>query len=72
MWQAALEVHQAGEHQPTVDVDHNISTIAGSLGSIGTTISQFVDEPLYDTDHTDLNSDFDEIELKRDLLKDVS
>lgn len=34
---------------------------------------QCIDEPpIYDTDHTDLNSDFDEAELKRDLLKDVS
>lgn len=27
---------------------------------------------MYDTDHTDLNSDFDEAELRRELLKDVS
>lgn len=53
------------------DVEH-ISTIAGSLGSIGTTESQGADEALYDTDHTDLNSDFDEAELRRELLKDVS
>lgn len=53
-----------------VDVER-ISTIAGSLGSIGTTESQFADEALYDTDHTDLNSDFDEAELRRELLKDV-
>lgn len=52
------------------DVEH-ISTIAGSLGSIGTTESQGADEALYDTDHTDLNSDFDEAELRRELLKDV-
>lgn len=30
------------------------------------------DEPIYDTDHTDLNSDFDEVELRAELLKDVS
>lgn len=53
------------------DVEH-ISTIAGSMGSIGTTESQCADEALYDTDHTDLNSDFDEAELRRELLKDVS
>lgn len=36
-------------------------------------IQQCVDEPpIYDTDHSDLNSDFDEAELKRNLLKDVS
>lgn len=52
------------------DVEH-ISTIAGSMGSIGTTESQCIDEALYDTDHTDLNSDFDEAELRRELLKDV-
>lgn len=35
--------------------------------------SQCIDEPaIYDTDNTDLNSDFDEAELKRNLLKDVS
>lgn len=33
---------------------------------------QCADEPVYDTDHTDLNSDFDEAELRRELLKDVS
>lgn len=32
---------------------------------------QCADEALYDTDHTDLNSDFDEAELRRELLKDV-
>lgn len=52
------------------EVEH-ISTIAGSLGSIGTTLSQGAEEPFYDTDHTDLNSDFDEAELRRELLKDV-
>lgn len=29
------------------------------------------EEPIYDTDHTDLNSDYDEAELRRELLKDV-
>lgn len=33
---------------------------------------QCADEALYDTDHTDLNSDIDEAELRRELLKDVS
>lgn len=55
------------------EATEHISTIAGSLGSIGTTLSQGgVDEAYYDTDHTDLNSDFDEAELRRELLKDVS
>lgn len=92
-------------------IDH-ISTIAGSLASIGTEhtespvirffptysavfvstyqhisclidfcfpyirlyilLFQCLDERVYDTDHTDLNSDFDESELRRELLEDVS
>lgn len=31
-----------------------------------------LDDRVYDTDHTDLNSDFDESELRRELLEDVS
>lgn len=58
--------------QDTLAEAEHISTIAGSMGSIGTTESQCADEALYDTDHTDLNSDFDEAELRRELLKDVS
>ncbi|KAL5292849.1 RHBDL3.2 family protein [Megaselia abdita] len=54
--------------ETTLEVEH-ISTIAGSLGSLG---SHSGNDQVYDTDHTDLNSDFDESELKRDLLKDVS
>lgn len=54
--------------ETTLEVEH-ISTIAGSLGSLG---SHSGNDPVYDTDHTDLNSDFDESELKRDLLRDVS
>lgn len=33
---------------------------------------QGLDDRVYDTDHTDLNSDFDESELRRELLEDVS
>lgn len=33
---------------------------------------QGLDDRVYDTDHTDLNSDFDESELRRELLQDVS
>lgn len=33
---------------------------------------QCLEEHVYDTDHTDLNSDFDEAELRRELLNDVS
>lgn len=34
-------------------------------------INKGPEEPIYDTDHTDLNSDYDEAELRRELLKDV-
>lgn len=34
-------------------------------------VFQGPEEPIYDTDHTDLNSDYDEAELRRELLKDV-
>lgn len=85
----------------TTNEIERISTIAGSLASIGTertetlvkntifsfpicflmfsackiikciSFLQHIDERVYDTDHTDLNSDFDESELRRELLKDV-
>ncbi|KAG4069449.1 hypothetical protein HA402_001748 [Bradysia odoriphaga] len=45
-----------------------ISIIAGSFKSISLTQGQ--EEPIYDTDHTDLNSDFDELDLRAELLKD--
>ncbi|XP_055377175.1 protein rhomboid [Condylostylus longicornis] len=65
------QYHQSqitSSHIRIEELNYNeISTIAGSLGSIGT-ISQ--GEAIYDTDHTDLNSDFDESELRRELLKD--
>ncbi|XP_055841546.1 protein rhomboid [Episyrphus balteatus] len=51
-----------------VEVEH-ISTIAGSFVSIGT-LSQCGNDGVYDTDHTDLNSEFDEAELRRELLRD--
>lgn len=44
---------------------HGVATITGSLAS-------FREERNYDTDHTDLGSDADEAELRRELLRDVS
>lgn len=55
-----------------------IPTITGSLGSgtrgsLGTISRVGMDnEPMYDTDHTDLGSDVDEAEIRRELLNDVS
>lgn len=54
-----------------------IPTITGSLGSgtrgsLGTISRVGMDnEPTYDTDNTDLGSDVDEAELRRELLNDV-
>lgn len=45
-----------------------IATITGSLNSIP---GQDPD-PIYDTDHTDLTSEPDEVEMRKELLKDVS
>uniref|UniRef100_A0A182NZQ5 EF-hand domain-containing protein n=1 Tax=Anopheles epiroticus TaxID=199890 RepID=A0A182NZQ5_9DIPT len=64
-----LDAASNSQQETLADIEH-ISTIAGSLGSIGT-ISQSGDgEPVYETDHTDLNSEYDEIELRRELMKD--
>ena len=75
MWQGydrgsqRLDIASQSQQEETLaDIEH-ISTIAGSLGSIGT-ITHSVDDHLYETDHTDLNSDYDEAELKRELMKD--
>ena len=66
-----LDAASNSQQETLADIEH-ISTIAGSLGSIGT-ISQSGDgEPVYETDHTDLNSEYDEVELRRELMKDVS
>ena len=69
---AASVITKGDSQQETLaDIEH-ISTIAGSLGSIGT-ISQCGDgEPVYETDHTDLNSEYDEVEMRKELMKDVS
>lgn len=45
-----------------------IATITGSLASL----QEEHDHDHYDTDHTDLGSDADEAELRRELLRDVS
>lgn len=70
---AASVITKGDSQQETLaDIEH-ISTIAGSLGSIGT-ISQCGGdgEPVYETDHTDLNSEYDEAEMRKELMKDVS
>uniref|UniRef100_A0A1A9ZU38 EF-hand domain-containing protein n=1 Tax=Glossina pallidipes TaxID=7398 RepID=A0A1A9ZU38_GLOPL len=62
------------QQEKLADIEH-ISTIAGSLVSIGT-ISHIhpsrygTNDAGYDTEHTSLNSDFDETELRRELLRD--
>lgn len=48
----------------------SISESLGTLGSGSVVIGQ--DEYTSDTDHTDLNSDFDEEELRKELMNDVS
>ncbi|EDS28130.1 conserved hypothetical protein [Culex quinquefasciatus] len=68
---AASVITKGDSQQETLaDIEH-ISTIAGSLGSIGT-ISQCGGdgEPVYETDHTDLNSEYDEAEMRKELMKD--
>lgn len=48
-----------------------IESISESLGTLGSgSIGR--DEDISDTDHTDLNSDYDEEELRKELMKDVS
>lgn len=88
MWQLNVEEVASQEETILADAVEPVSTIAGSLGSIGSIsqvimsyFTQFSchfnilpfqcvgEVPIYDTD---LNSEFDEAELKRDLLKDVS
>lgn len=47
----------------------HIATITGSLDSIP---EPDLGDGVYDTDHTDLGSDVDEAEMRRELLRDVS
>ncbi|KAH8375651.1 hypothetical protein KR200_004176 [Drosophila serrata] len=64
----------SSQQETLADIEH-ISTIAGSLASIGSISHtqmryQCTNDAGYDTEHTSLNSDFDEIELRRELLRD--
>ncbi|KNC27182.1 hypothetical protein FF38_13847 [Lucilia cuprina] len=63
----------SSQHETLADIEH-ISTIAGSLVSIGsishTQPRYGTNDAGYDTEHTSLNSDFDEAELRRELLRD--
>ncbi|XP_034107135.1 protein rhomboid isoform X1 [Drosophila sulfurigaster albostrigata] len=63
----------SSQQETLADIEH-ISTIAGSLASIGslshTQMRYCTNDAGYDTEHTSLNSDFDEAELKRELLRD--
>ncbi|KAH8408126.1 hypothetical protein KR222_009656 [Zaprionus bogoriensis] len=65
----------SSQQETLADIEH-ISTIAGSLASIGslshTQMRYCTNDAGYDTEHTSLNSDFDEAELRRELLRDVS
>nr|NP_788450.1 stem cell tumor, isoform B [Drosophila melanogaster]AAF47499.2 stem cell tumor, isoform B [Drosophila melanogaster] len=64
----------SSQQETLADIEH-ISTIAGSLASIGSLSHtqmryQCTNDAGYDTEHTSLNSDFDEAELRRELLRD--
>ncbi|KAH8370869.1 hypothetical protein KR093_005276 [Drosophila rubida] len=63
----------SSQQETLADIEH-ISTIAGSLASIGslshTQMRYCTNDAGYDTEHTSLNSDFDEAELRRELLRD--
>ncbi|XP_075162410.1 rhomboid serine protease stem cell tumor [Haematobia irritans] len=79
MWTTRIEatiMDSRGSQQETLAETNEpaISTIAGSLVSI-VSISQTqprygTNDAGYDTEHTSLNSDFDEAELRRELLRD--
>lgn len=52
-----------------------LPTVTGSLASARDSLgslSRAPGEPLYDTDHTDLGSELDEAEIRRELMHDVS
>ncbi|KAH8317165.1 hypothetical protein KR074_000100 [Drosophila pseudoananassae] len=64
----------SSQQETLADIEH-ISTIAGSLASIGSISHtqmryQCTNDAGYETEHTSLNSDFDEAELRRELLRD--
>lgn len=60
---AATYLAHAQSEESGIEPGH-IATITGSLVSL--------QHDHYDTDHTDLGSDTDEVELRRELLRDVS
>lgn len=62
-----LNLTHAQSEESGIEPGH-ITTITGSM-SVGSFPSQEQDH--YDTDHTDLGSEYDEAEYKRRLLKDV-
>lgn len=51
-----------------------LPTVTGSLASARDSLGSVsrAAEPLYDTDHTDLGSELDEAEIRRELMHDVS
>jgi hypothetical protein len=51
-----------------------LPTVTGSLASARDSLGSLsrAAEPLYDTDHTDLGSELDEAEIRRELMHDVS
>lgn len=51
-----------------------LPTVTGSLASARDSLGSIsrAAEPMYDTDHTDLGSELDEAEIRRELLHDVS
>lgn len=50
-----------------------LPTVTGSLASARDSLGSLsrAAEPLYDTDHTDLGSELDEAEIRRELMHDV-
>ncbi|CAB3224290.1 unnamed protein product [Arctia plantaginis] len=50
-----------------------LPTVTGSLASARDSLGSIsrAAEPLYDTDHTDLGSELDEAEIRRELMHDV-
>ena len=51
-----------------------LPTVTGSLASARDSLGSLsrAAEPIYDTDHTDLGSELDEAEIRRELMHDVS
>lgn len=73
MWFGSNESSIKANRPTTLNVKPitTIQSISESLGTLGSgSLGQ--DEYISDTDHTDLNSDFDEEELKKELMNDVS